>query len=203
MPSVGGCGHRSASAMRVGNVGSRACIFQSRRGDDRDELATRLGRTPHRRRRRGARHARRPGRSGGIRNVDAPAQWPAVRSARFSRDDAEAEDALQDAYLDAYRHIGSFRGGATLATWLTRIVINQALMRLRRRRRDRIVIPFGGRWRTWKCQDDPVVARPVAFPVRRLRGGGGTPLESRCWHRRPGGSSATHTVIIEGVSFRA
>ena len=62
------------------------------------------------------------------------------------RDDAEAEDTLQDAYLDAYRHIGSFRGGATLATWLTRIVINQALMRLRRRRRDRIVIPFGGRW---------------------------------------------------------
>jgi RNA polymerase sigma-70 factor (ECF subfamily) len=61
------------------------------------------------------------------------------------RDDAEAEDALQDAYLDAYRHIVDFRGGAPLATWLTRIVINQALMRLRRRRRDRIVIPFGAR----------------------------------------------------------
>lgn len=59
--------------------------------------------------------------------------------------DAEAEDALQDAYLDAYRHIGDFRGGAQLATWLTRIVINRALMRLRRRRRDRIVVPFGER----------------------------------------------------------
>src|SRR5262247_4465749 len=54
------------------------------------------------------------------------------------RDDAEAEDALQDAYLDAYRHIADFRGGAQVATWLTRIVINQALMRLRRRRRDRV-----------------------------------------------------------------
>ena len=43
------------------------------------------------------------------------------------RDDAEAEDALQDAYLDAYRHIDEFRGDAQLATWLTRIVINQAL----------------------------------------------------------------------------
>ncbi len=59
------------------------------------------------------------------------------------KDDAEAEDALQDAYLDAYRHINDFRGGARLSTWLTRIVINQALMRLRKHRRDRIVVPFG------------------------------------------------------------
>jgi RNA polymerase sigma-70 factor, ECF subfamily len=61
------------------------------------------------------------------------------------RNDGEAEDALQDAYLDAYRHIGDFRGAAQLATWLTRIVINQALMRLRRRKRDRVVVPFGER----------------------------------------------------------
>ena len=61
------------------------------------------------------------------------------------RDDAEAEDALQDAYLDAFRHIGDFRGGAALATWLTRIVVNQALMRLRKHRRDRVVVPFGQR----------------------------------------------------------
>ena len=45
------------------------------------------------------------------------------------RDDAEAEDALQDAYLDAYRHIADFRGGSRLATWLTRIVVNHALMK--------------------------------------------------------------------------
>jgi RNA polymerase sigma-70 factor, ECF subfamily len=59
------------------------------------------------------------------------------------KDDAEAEEALQDAYLDAYRHIGDFRGGARVSTWLTRIVINQALMRLRKHKRDRIVVPFG------------------------------------------------------------
>ena len=59
------------------------------------------------------------------------------------RDDSEAEDALQDAYLDAYRHIGDFRGDAQVGTWLTRIVINQALMRLRRQKRDRVVVPFG------------------------------------------------------------
>jgi RNA polymerase sigma-70 factor (ECF subfamily) len=61
------------------------------------------------------------------------------------RDDAEAEDALQDAYLDAYRHIGDFRGGAQLGTWLTRVVINQALMRLRKQKRDRVVVQFGER----------------------------------------------------------
>jgi RNA polymerase sigma-70 factor (ECF subfamily) len=61
------------------------------------------------------------------------------------RDSTEAEDALQDAYLDAYRHIGDFRGDAQPATWLTRIVINQALMRLRRNKRGGVVVPFGGR----------------------------------------------------------
>src|SRR6266849_8204219 len=58
------------------------------------------------------------------------------------KDDAEAEDALQEAYLDAYRHIDEFRGEARLGTWLTRIVINQALMRLRKHRGDRVVVPF-------------------------------------------------------------
>jgi len=58
------------------------------------------------------------------------------------RDDAEAEDTLQDAYLDAYRHIAEFRGHAALGTWLTRIVINHALMRVRRHKRDHVVLPF-------------------------------------------------------------
>ncbi len=58
------------------------------------------------------------------------------------KDDAEAEDAVQDAYLEAYRHIGEFRGQSHVATWLTRIAINQALMRLRRHKRERGVVPF-------------------------------------------------------------
>ena len=51
------------------------------------------------------------------------------------RDDAEAEDALQDAYIQAYRALPDFRGDASLATWLTRIVMNAALMRRRGSRR--------------------------------------------------------------------
>jgi len=51
------------------------------------------------------------------------------------RDDADAEDVLQDAYLQAFSAIGGFRGESTLATWLSRITINEALGRLRRQRR--------------------------------------------------------------------
>ena len=58
------------------------------------------------------------------------------------KDDSDAEDVLQDAYLEAYRHIGNFRGGSELSTWLTRIVINQALMRVRKERRRSSILPF-------------------------------------------------------------
>ncbi len=51
------------------------------------------------------------------------------------RDDAEAEDVVQEAYVQAFAHLGTFRGTASLSTWLSRITINEALGRLRRRRR--------------------------------------------------------------------
>jgi RNA polymerase sigma-70 factor (ECF subfamily) len=50
------------------------------------------------------------------------------------RDDSEAEDALQEAYLRAFSNLDAFRGEARLGTWLARIVINEALTCLRRRR---------------------------------------------------------------------
>ena len=59
------------------------------------------------------------------------------------KEDAAAEDAVQEAYLEAFRHAGTFRGDAQVSTWLTRIVINQSLMRLRRQKRDRVIVPFG------------------------------------------------------------
>jgi RNA polymerase sigma-70 factor (ECF subfamily) len=63
------------------------------------------------------------------------------RTARsILKDDAEAEDAVQDAFVAAYRAIGAFRGEAKLSTWLTRIVVNEALQRLRRRGRTAEVI---------------------------------------------------------------
>lgn len=53
------------------------------------------------------------------------------------KDEDEAQDALQQAYIQAYRHLDDFSGRAALSTWLTRIVINEALGRRRARRPDR------------------------------------------------------------------
>ncbi|MBA5689042.1 RNA polymerase sigma factor [Rugamonas apoptosis] len=67
------------------------------------------------------------------------------RAARsILRDDAEAEDALQDAYLLAFGAIGQYRADAKLGTWLTRIVVNEALARARRGRRRAEVIQLDG-----------------------------------------------------------
>lgn len=59
------------------------------------------------------------------------------------RNDSEAEDVLQEAYLRAFMHLGAFRGQSSLATWLSRIVINESLGRLRKRkRRARTIVPI-------------------------------------------------------------
>lgn len=50
------------------------------------------------------------------------------------KEDAEAEDALQEAYVKAFTHLDGFRGEAGVFTWLTRITLNEAYGRLRRRR---------------------------------------------------------------------
>lgn len=50
------------------------------------------------------------------------------------KDDGEAEDVVQQAYVNAFDSLGRFRGDASLATWLTRITLNEALGRLRRQR---------------------------------------------------------------------
>ncbi len=50
------------------------------------------------------------------------------------RNDSEAEDAVQEAYVKAFTHLSGFRGDSTLATWLARITMNEALGRLRRER---------------------------------------------------------------------
>src|SRR5262245_62003665 len=51
------------------------------------------------------------------------------------RDNAEAEDVMQEAYVRAFAQLAQFEGRATWATWLTRIAVNEALARVRRRGR--------------------------------------------------------------------
>ena len=50
------------------------------------------------------------------------------------RNDTEAEDVVQEAYVSAFTHLDGFRGDSSLATWLARITMNEALGRLRRER---------------------------------------------------------------------
>jgi RNA polymerase sigma-70 factor (ECF subfamily) len=57
------------------------------------------------------------------------------RAFRYVRDPHDAEDAVQDALLSAYKHLDQFKGTAKMTTWLTAIVTNSALVQLRRRPR--------------------------------------------------------------------
>ena len=77
------------------------------------------------------------------------------------RDDGEAEDVLQEAYVRAFAAIGGFRGEAGVMTWLTRIVLNEARGRLRRRR------PMVGLERIEAAQMDgaEVIPFPNAFGI--------------------------------------
>jgi RNA polymerase sigma-70 factor (ECF subfamily) len=61
---------------------------------------------------------------------------------RMMEDPAEAEEILQETFLQAVKHIGGFRGKSKIGTWLYRIATNQALMRLRRKRL--ISVPLDG-----------------------------------------------------------
>ena len=58
------------------------------------------------------------------------------RAARsIVRDEQEAEDVMQQAYVNAFTHLRQFNGSAQFSTWLTRIAIHEALARVRRRGR--------------------------------------------------------------------
>src|SRR5215470_10132572 len=51
----------------------------------------------------------------------------------------DAEDVLQETFLKAYEHLDQFQGNAKFYTWIVRIAVNQALMKLRRRKTDKSV----------------------------------------------------------------
>lgn len=72
------------------------------------------------------------------------------------RNDAEAEDIVQEGYVRAFSHLDGFRGDSSLATWLSRIVINEALGRLRKKRRAQ----------EQSLADDPALeAKVIQFPL--------------------------------------
>ena len=95
--------------------------------------------------------------SGAFRAIMKAHNQRLYRLARgFVRDNGEAEDIVQESYVRAFTHLEGFRGDSSLATWLSRIVINEALGRLRKTRRAGQFV----------ATDDPLrQADIIAFPL--------------------------------------
>lgn len=101
------------------------------------------------------------------------------RTARaILNDDAEAEDAVQEAYLLASRGIEAYRGDASLSTWLVRVVANEALGRLRRRKRSAEIFRMDGN------VEDEVEARDHGIGSREPGIGGRAPEQPEDSARR-------------------
>ena len=86
----------------------------------------------------------------------APRLFRAVQ--RITRNREDAEDAVQDSFLNALRHLKSFDGRSTFSTWLTRIGINSALMILRKKRNSRESSVYGS------TEDEPTWEVPDSAP---------------------------------------
>lgn len=82
----------------------------------------------------------------------------------MTQNHSDAEDVVQDAFLKAFQHLRDFHGKSRFYTWLVRITVNEALMKLRRRRHIEISI------------DDPVDTEDAYMP-RELKSGVPSPEE--------------------------
>ncbi|MGH3794851.1 MAG: RNA polymerase sigma factor SigM [Pseudonocardiaceae bacterium] len=108
---------------------------------------------------------------------------------RTVRDPDEAADALQDAFVSAFRSAGSFRGQAQVTTWLHRIVVNACLDRLRRRQvRPTFPLPEAGPGEP-AAPGDAMAARETQLAV-------GDALDSLPFEQR----AAIVLVDVEGYS---
>src|SRR5580704_15599872 len=57
----------------------------------------------------------------------------------ITQNDTDAEDVLQETFMKAFEHLGDFQGNSKFYTWIVRIAVNEALMKLRKRKSDRTV----------------------------------------------------------------
>jgi RNA polymerase sigma-70 factor (ECF subfamily) len=92
------------------------------------------------------------------------------RTARsILRDDAEAEDAVQVAYLQAYMAIAKFRDEAQLATWLVRIVVNVAIAHARRHNREaKVIFLDNGATNEYASEEGNMDTSPAAQPEQQV-----------------------------------
>jgi len=90
------------------------------------------------------------------------------RTARsILKNEAEAEDAVQEAYLQAYRAMGDFRGDAKVSTWLVRIVVNESITRLHKHaRRAEVIRLEGDELQDQHSSEDSMNDSPPELPER-------------------------------------
>jgi RNA polymerase sigma-70 factor, ECF subfamily len=81
----------------------------------------------------------------------------------ITRNKEDAEDSMQDAFLKAFQHLDGFEGGSRFYTWLVRIAVNEALMKLRKRRPNQVSL------------DEPVVTDGDELMPRDLQDWGPSP----------------------------
>jgi RNA polymerase sigma-70 factor, ECF subfamily len=85
---------------------------------------------------------------------------------RTMRDREEAADALQDAFVSAYRAAGTFRAEAQVSTWLHRIVVNACLDRIRRRQaRPTVPLPETDEYREPAAPGDSMAQRETSLAI--------------------------------------
>src|SRR5258706_12914645 len=94
----------------------------------------------------------------------------------YLRDAAEADEAVQDAFVKAYQHLASFREELPFDVWFTRILINGCLDRIKSRtRRERWLLPMSGARRTGTGVDGASDEREM---TDRVAGGGPLPEQA-------------------------
>jgi RNA polymerase sigma-70 factor (ECF subfamily) len=94
----------------------------------------------------------------------------------YLRDSAEADEAVQDAFVKAYQHLASFREELPFDVWFTRILINGCLDRIKARtRRERWLLPMAGARRTGGAATDAAAERDM---TERVAAGGLSPEQA-------------------------
>ena len=86
---------------------------------------------------------------------------------RITRNESEAEDVLQDAFISAFRNLGSYRGDATFGAWLKRIVVNKAINALNKHKYE--AIPDDEQWDV--AEEANVTEYREGMTVERVKNG--------------------------------
>lgn len=109
---------------------------------------------------------------------------------RITRSEEEAEDVLQEAFINAFRNLDNYRGDATFGAWLKRIVVNKAINALNKKKHE--AIPEDDRWDV--AEEEPPVEYGDELTVERVK---------RCIEQLPEGyRSVLSLYLLEGYDHQ-